>query len=111
MNREHYKMQVTEDGGFNPSGAMAQHFNRLFRPASAESRQQLLQLKEHWGLSVASMGALLGVGRSTARRWIAGQRNPSAAAQRLIWWVFNATFKPEVLQEPGAWLMWKKATR
>ncbi len=73
----------------NLSGELTLQVAKLLKPSKMETRKTLLTLRRDLKLSRGQMAAILGVCKTTLRRWENGQRQPSAATQKLIWLIHN----------------------
>ena len=73
----------------NLSGELTLQVAKLLKPSKMETRKTLLTLRRDLKLSRGQMAAILGVCKTTLRRWETGQRQPSAATQKLIWLIHN----------------------
>lgn len=79
------------------------------QPTSEEIRQVLVGLRSTLNWSRDLLAAMLGVSSHVLRRWETGQRNPSAAARRLIWLVHTIALHPEKLKNGLDLIMWGKS--
>jgi len=73
----------------NLSGELTLQVAKLLKPTKMETRKTLLTLRRDLKLSRGQMAAILGVCKTTLRRWENGQRQPSAATQKLVWLIHN----------------------
>ena len=96
------------DDTFVPRGRLAEMLATAFRPTDQATTTMLQELKRHLGVPVATLGAMLGVPRITARSWLTGKRRPSGAAKKLIWFLHMSAFNRAELAQPGTWLLWGK---
>lgn len=92
------------------SGEIMQLSRRLHQPKADEMRGMLLEIREELNLGAAQLGAILGVPRSTVRKWLEGTRCPSGCAPRLIWLLHGLVFEQGVPMNMLSWLFWKRAT-
>ena len=110
MKRQHYHMMVNiENGEIWPSGEIAQLYNSLFRPRPGETRAQLVALRNSMKLSCSHLATLLGTRRATVRKWLSGERRPSSAAAKWIWFLHSTIVRQADVRSLGAWLMWGRS--
>ena len=91
VNRLKPRVTINPDGQVvrNLSGELTLQVAKLLKPSKMETRKTLLTLRRDLKLSRGQMAAILGVCKTTLRRWENGQRQPSAATQKLIWLIHN----------------------
>ena len=91
VNRLKTQVKITPDGQVvrNLSGELTLQVAKLLKPTKMETRKTLLTLRRDLKLSRGQMAAILGVCKTTLRRWENGQRHPSAATQKLVWLIHN----------------------
>ena len=88
------------------SGASLLPFSSLLAPSKAQTRQTLIHLRNHLGLSRGQMAAVLGVRKDHLRRWEKGTRHPSASAQKLIWLLNTLHTQPDKLRDAFSIATW-----
>jgi len=88
------------------SGKTWQIISRLYGREVGEPRLTLLELRRRLLWSRSTLGAFLGVGKDTLRRWETGERYPSGAARRLIWLIDVLVFHPERLVDGMDFMLW-----
>lgn len=72
---------------FSVSGKIGQAMSRVWRPSSEETRQAIFELRTKLKWSRSVLASVMGVSTDVLRRWEDGRRNPSASAQKLIWFI------------------------
>ena len=76
------KGEVFRNLALSGEGALA--YSRLLLPAPQETRTSILRIRRKFRISRAQLGASLGIGKDTLRRWETGERSPCTAARRLV---------------------------
>ena len=90
------------------SGESLLPFSSLLAPSKAQTRQTLIHLRNHLGLSRGQMAAVLGVRKDHLRRWEKGTRHPSASAQKLVWLLNTLHTQPDKLRDAFSIATWGK---
>ena len=90
------------------SGESLLPFSSLLAPSKAQTRQTLIHLRNHLGLSRGQMAAVLGVRKDHLRRWEKGTRHPSASAQKLVWLLKTLHTQPDSLKDALSIATWGK---
>ena len=81
---------------------------RGFAPSTDEVRRMLLTLRRELRWSRSMLSAFLGVSRDVVRRWESGERNPTGAARRLIWFLDLYIREPNKLKSALDLIFWGK---
>lgn len=77
-------MQALKKIGVANGATMREFEKELLGIPPAYSAKEIIQLREKYGVSQAVFAALLNVSVSTLQKWEQGQKEPSAAAHRLL---------------------------
>ena len=102
-------MQITPETNHphnSLSGESLLPFSSLLAPSKAQTRQTLIHLRNHLGLSRGQMAAVLGVRKDHLRRWEKGTRHPSASAQKLVWLLNTLHTQPDRLRDAFSIATW-----
>ena len=102
-------MQITPETNHlqnSLSGESLLPFSSLLAPSKDQTRQTLIHLRNHLGLSRGQMAAVLGVHKDHLRRWEKGTRHPSASAQKLVWLLNTLYTQPDKLRDAFSIATW-----
>ncbi len=94
-------MEALERVGAVDGATMREFEKGLLGPAPTYSAKQITQLRERFKVSQAVFAAILNVSTSTVQKWEQGQKEPNAAASRLL----------QVVKEHGLGMLIPKDTR
>lgn len=89
-------------------GDLYESLERGFAPSTDEVRRTLLTLRRELRWSRSMLSAFLGVSRDVVRRWESGERNPTGAARRLIWFLDLYIREPNKLKSALDLIFWGK---
>ena len=78
----------------------------IHQPSSADCRRMQREIRSELKWSIKRIANYVGVAGITWKKWEAGERAPSDAARRLIWFVWCSFCQPQLLDDPLAWLLW-----
>ena len=87
--KRHDMLVSSDDLHPNLSGRAINEMARLFAPDREAVRGMLVKLRHHWRWSEDFAAAVLGFPTVTLRKWENGERNPSGAARKLIWFLYD----------------------
>ena len=81
---------------------------RRHLPGGARTQAMLRELRHEAGIPEPTLLVLLGCSRSAFRKWLSGERNPSGAAQRCIWFL-HRIHRGEPPRDLAEWFLWTPA--
>ena len=87
--KRHDMLVSSDDFHPNLSGRAINEMARLFAPDREMVRGMLVKLRNQLRWSEDFAAAAIGVPTVTLRKWESGERNPSGAARKLIWFLHD----------------------